>query len=123
MNKQDIQDHIIHAKWRIRNGYWRFSNFVRDQGGAFVDWVANHPTETIAFIGLGISGVKASQSLVVNHRINKANKRADRTYFDPSTHFRWDLKRKMTNNDRAYISTKKREGVDMYDILKDRNLI
>lgn len=70
-----------------------------------------------------IAGIKSGQSLMVNRRIKGERKRIDHTYYDPSTGMHWELKRKATNADRAEILRRKKAGQDVYDILRQMNLI
>ena len=67
--------------------------------------------------------VKTGQSLIVSRRAKVERSRIDHTYYDPSTGFHWELRRKPTNADRAEILKRKAEGVDTYDILKQMRLI
>lgn len=121
--KDSTKQKFQHIQWKIKNTCWRVENFVRDKGGALVDWVIEHPTETVGIVSLGVSGLKASQSLVVSHRTNKERDRIDRTYYDPSTGFHWSLRRKPTNQDRIEISKRKCAGEDVGKILTDLRLI
>lgn len=74
-------------------------------------------------IPLAIATVKAGQSLVVNRRIKGERSRIDHTYYDPSTGFHWDLRRKATNADRAEILRRRKAGQETYDILRQMGLI
>ena len=78
----------------------------------------------IAGVPIAIAGIKLGQSQLVNRRIKNERKRIDTTFYDPSTGFHWDLKRKATNKDRAMISKLKAEGeLSMYDILRKLDLV
>ena len=70
-----------------------------------------------------IAGIKSRQSLMVNRRIKGERKRIDHTYYDPQTGMHWELKRKASNADRAEILRRKKAGQDVYDILRQMNLI
>lgn len=88
-----------------------------------VHWVAENPEMTIAIIGGAAALIKSTQSLVVNQRIHAERRRIDHTYYDPSTGMHWELKRKATNADRAEILRRKKNGSDIYTILREMNLI
>lgn len=45
-------------------------------------------------------------------------KRIDHTYYDPSTGIHWELKRKLTNHERAELDRRRRNGEPVIDILK-----
>lgn len=74
-------------------------------------------------IPLAIATVKAGQSLVVNRRVKGERNRIDHTYYDPSTGFHWELRRKPSNADRAEILRRRKAGQETYDILKQMGLI
>lgn len=82
-------------------------------------FILDNPETVAACVGIGISLLRASRSLVVSHRVAQQNHRADFTFYDPHSGFRWDLKRKLTNNDRMIIGKRIKNGEDMYDILKN----
>lgn len=88
-----------------------------------VDWMVSNPEKVVAGIGLGIAVMQASRSLVVSHRVRSERKRIDRTYYDPSTGFHWDLRRAATNKDRMEILNRKKAGEDIVQILSDLKLI
>lgn len=87
-------------------------------------WLSKNP-EVLATIAVPIivSGIRSGQSLIVSHREQKKVDRADLTWYDRSTGLRWDLKRRMTNNDRMAITSLKADGMSSIDILMKLNLI
>jgi hypothetical protein len=96
---------------------------VVDKGGQLYEWGINNPEKIIAGIGVGTMFLRATQSLVVSHRVKMQHDYASRTYYDPSSRLRWDLCRKMTNADRIEITNRRAAGESIVDILKDRKLI
>jgi len=121
--KNETKEKLEHLKWRVQNQAIRVKNFAAEKGGMLIDWVVDNPAEAIGLVTLGVSGLKASQSLVVSHRNNKERKRIEQTYYDPSTGFHWNLRRKANNNDRLEISRRKKMGQETGDILRDLRLI
>lgn len=88
------------------------------------NWVKENPEATAAIaVPITVSAIRSGQSLIVSHREKKQIERADLTWYDRSTGLRWDLKRKMTNNDRKAITAMKANGADSIDILTQLNLI
>lgn len=87
------------------------------------EWAVDNPQASVSIITSAALLLRASQSLVVNHRINKERRYQDYTYYDRSNNFRWNLRRRMTNQDRAIIESRKRHGDSTYDILVDLRLI
>ena len=77
----------------------------------------------LASIPVVVALLKTGQSVSVNKRLRKERERIDNTYYDPSTGFHWELRRKATNKDRAEILRRKNNGQDTYTILKQMGLI
>lgn len=98
-------------------------SFLFNTGSQFLDFVVENPEKTVAAIGVVVTLLNATKSLQVTHRNKQEQKRKDYTYYDPHTGMRWDLRRRMTNNDRIYISQKRKIGKSMDSILKERGLI
>ena len=87
-------------------------------------WISENPEAAAAIaVPIIVSGIHSGQSLIVSHREKQKVDRADLTWYDRSTGLRWDLKRKMTNNDRQVITKAKADGMDSIDILMKLNLI
>ncbi len=88
-----------------------------------IEWSVNNPELVVTYIGVATAFLHSTRSIVVSHRVAAERKRIDQTYYDPSTGFHWDLRRKATNADRAEILRRKALGQDTYSILHDMRLI
>lgn len=88
-----------------------------------VNWGFENPEKVVMILGISASILKASQSLIVSHRVRMERARIDHTWYDPSTGMHWQLCRKATNADRAMILKMKQSGMDAYTILKQLRLI
>lgn len=88
-----------------------------------IQWGLDNPELAIAGIASVAALIRSTRSMVVSHRVATERNRIDHTYYDPSTGFHWDLRRKPTNNDRAEILRRKALGQDMYTILTEMRLI
>lgn len=86
-------------------------------------WALSNPQTFISILSSIAILLRASQSIVVSHRLRSENRRADYTYYDRRSGHRWELRRKLTNRDRAVIDRRKSSGDDMYDILSDLGVI
>lgn len=72
---------------------------------------------------VAIAAIRSGQSLIVNRRVKQERKRIDHTWYDPRTGMHWDLKRKVSNAERAEILRRRGEGQDAYTILRQMRLI
>ena len=86
-------------------------------------WVLNNPDMAITIFGLGISFLRATQSLVVSQRVYSERLRQDYRYYDSSNQVQWDLCRKLSNHDKSEILRRRKNGEDIYDILYSMNAI
>ena len=99
---------------------WEQTKSTASKAGRFV----SENKEMVAMgIPLAIATVKAGQSLVVSRRVNKDYHRKDHRLYDPSMGFSWELRRKLTNADRAEIRKRRKAGQDYYEILEELRLL
>ena len=99
---------------------WEQAKNVGSNGIRF----AKENKELVAMgIPLAIASVKAGQSLVVNRRIKNERRWKDRHIYDPSLGDSWELRRKLSNAERAEINRRRKDGQEMYDILSSLHLL
>lgn len=91
-----------------------------------IEWAKENPEKAITLATgtvVAVTGLlRASQSLVVNHRIRMEHRRADLRYWDPKTKMHWDLTRKLSNADRMLILERQAAGQRIDTILLDMGL-
>lgn len=110
----------------IENGFDASIDIVDDikkHVNSIGNFIVNNPEATMSLLSIVIMLLRASQSLVVSHRTYSERNRIDHTYYDPSTGHHWQLRRKLTNLDRQAITSRKRQGEDVFDILSDIHAI
>ena len=100
------------------------SHYALNLASQGIQWGIDHP-EIVTAVGVPvtIAAIRSSQSLIVSHRINKERKIVERTWYDHSNNFRWDLRRKMTNNDRKLLLQYKASGLSSEEALSKLRLI
>lgn len=113
---EDIRDKVKDEATRV----WNIASQKAEDG---LNWVINNPEMVLAGLGACAALLKASQSLVVSHRNAVERHRIDTTWYDPSTGFHWELKKKVSNAQRAEILRRKSEGQDVYTILSQMRLL
>lgn len=72
-----------------------------------------------AIVG-GLIGLKKYRSA---NNAQLERDRIDRTYYDPSTGAHWELRRKLTNDERAELMARRRGGEYTEDILDDMRVL
>lgn len=100
-----------------------FAMKAKITGTKTVQWVEENKELVMVMVPLAIACLKTGQSMLVSHRQMSERDRIDRTYYDPSTGFHWELRRRATNADRAEILRRKGQGQETYTILKQMGLI
>ena len=112
---------------KARDDVKEFAGKAYEQAKAKAIQVGKCVTENKEMVALGvpvaIAAIRSGQSLVVNRRVKKERSRINHTFYDPSTGFHWDLRRKPTNLDRAEFLRRKEAGQSTEDILRAMNLI
>lgn len=120
----DFNDRVREAKDRIAEGARRLGHNVNNVAKSFVIWALENPAQaTAVVVPVTIAAIRSSQSLIVSHRINKQRQIADSRIYDHSLGSHWDLKRPLTNNEKAYIASMRKQGVSMHDALDELGVI
>ena len=96
---------------------------ISEQANKLGTFIKENPEIVASIIGTLFSCRHIIRSLIVSHRTKRENERKDRTLYDPRTGFHYILKRTLSNADYKYISDRRKEGYDMYDILCSINAI
>lgn len=118
-----MNEKVEKAKEKAKEFGRKAASEAKRFGSEAVEFANRNREVLVIAVPVVIAGIKSGQSLIVNRRINSERKRIDHTYYDPSTGMHWELKRKASNADRAEILRRKRAGQDVYDILRQMNLI
>ena len=87
------------------------------------NWAVRNKEMIVISAPILIAGIKSGQSLLVNKRLKDERKRIDNTYYDPSTGAHWELKRKLSNDERAELMARRRNGEFVEDILDDMRVL
>lgn len=87
------------------------------------NWIKDNPEAVASIIGIIYSGRHIIRSLIVSARTRAENQRKERTIYDPRTGIHYILTRPLSNYDYQYISDRRKEGYDMYDILSSLKAI
>lgn len=108
---------------KVKNFARKAKDEAKMTGTKTVRWVEENKELVVIMVPLAIACLKTGQSMLVSHRQTSERARIDKTYYDPSTGFHWELRRKATNADRAEILRRKGQGQETYTILKQMGLI
>lgn len=84
-----------------------------------ISYICNNPEKILVAISSVAAVLRASQSIVVSHRVKTERKRMERSYYDPSSRMHWDLKRKLNNYEKSELIRRRKDGENVYDILHD----
>lgn len=84
-----------------------------------ISYICNNPEKIGVAIGATTALLRASQSIVVSHRVKSEQRRMERSYYDPSSRMHWDLRRKLNNYEKSELIRRRKNGENSYDILRD----
>ena len=105
----------------------KFVKAASEKISSGIEWAVENPEKAIAIasgaVALTAGLLRASQSLAVNHRLKMEYRRKDLRFYDPHTRIHWDLKRKLTNNDRVRILDATSKGRRIDEVLREMNLL
>ena len=87
------------------------------------EWIRDNPEAVASVIGILYTGRHIIRSLIVSARTRAENQRKERTIYDPRTGIHYILTRQLSSYDYQYISDRRKEGYDMYDILSSLKAI
>lgn len=96
----------------------KVKSFVDEKWRATKKFACEHGKEIIVALPVIIGGVTGIYKTFKPTNYEQERKRIDHTYYDPSTGLHWELKRKLTNNERAELDRRRRDGEAVIDILK-----
>ena len=120
----DFNDRIREAKDRVIDEARKLGHNANNVAKSFVIWALDNPAQaTEVVVPVTIAAIRSSQSLIVSHRINKQQRLANSRIYDHSLGAHWDLKRPLTNNEKAYIASMRQQGVSLHDALDKLNVI
>lgn len=85
--------------------------------GEAYTWCVGHKEELIGLIPLGLGLIGLAKQLKPTKQETE-RERIDTTYYDPHTGLHWQLRRKLTNDERAELARRQRLGEYTEDILE-----
>lgn len=87
------------------------------KAGEAYTWCVGHKEELIGLIPLGLGLIGLAKQLKPTKQETE-RERIDTTYYDPHTGLHWQLRRKLTNDERAELARRQRLGEYTEDILE-----
>lgn len=99
--------------------YLRFKAKVREKIRAGWEWCVDNK-ETLILLGTGAGAAINGLSKLSSTRRTE-EKRVE--YYDPHTGAHWQLKRRLTNDERAELMRRQRNGEYTEDILEDMRVL
>ena len=124
INTENVKKHLQNWGTAAKHYASEAADYIFSKGCRIIDWVIDNPEAAAAIVvPITVNGLRSAQSMIVSHREKKKAERVDYTWYDRSTGLRWDLKRKMTNNDRQAIMEMKARGMSTIEILNTLRLI
>lgn len=113
--KEKLRDKFSEAKTKLKN-----------KAGEAGRRIADHAETILKLTPIVLAIATGTVKFIRTVRGSAADRHEDRMgkcYYDPSSGFHWDLRRKLTNEERIEISRRKREGEFTEDILKSMRVL
>ena len=93
--------------------------FLSDAWG----WCKENKEELLVLVPLGLAAARGVKNLRTTTTRDSERDRIDKTYYDPCTGAHWELRRKLTNDERAELMARRRNGEFTEDILDDMRVL
>lgn len=87
------------------------------------NWCKENKEELLVLVPLGLAAARGVKNLRATTTRDSERDRIDHTYYDPSTGAHWELKRKLSNDERAELMARRRNGEYVEDILDDMRVL
>lgn len=95
---------------------------VKLKTGEAYHWCIGHKEELIGLIPLALGLIGVAKQLRPTKQETERD-RIDHTYYDPCTGMHWQLRRKLTNDERAELARRRRLGEYTEDILQKMRVL
>lgn len=96
---------------------------IIEKKGKAKQWVTEHKDDIVYVCYIVVITGATVAPIIRRARRNHIDIRREYQIYDPSTGFRWDLRRKLTNNQKLMIEDRRRNGESYGHILRDMNLL
>ena len=90
---------------------------IKLKTGEAYRWCVGHKEEVLGLIPLGLGLIGLAKQFKPTKQETE-RERIDTTYYDPHTGLHWQLRRKLTNDERAELARRQRLGEYTEDILE-----
>lgn len=113
--REKVRDKLSEAKTKLKN-----------KAGEAGRWIMDHAETILKLTPVVLAIATGTVKFIRTVRGSAADRHEDRMgkcYYDPSSGFHWELKRKLTNDERVEISRRKRDGEFTEDILKSMRVL
>lgn len=112
MRRERIKNSIIKVKGDIKNFMSDAWNFCKE-----------NKEELVVLVPLGLAAATGIKNLRSSTTRDSERQRIDHTYYDPCTGAHWQLRRQLTNGERAELMARRRAGEFTEDILEDMRVL
>lgn len=123
LKEDGTEDKAAMRRQKIRNFVQDTAEKAKQSLQKAWNWSMDHK-EDLMWAGAAIAGVLAGvKKLTATTTQDSERYRIEHTYYDPSTGAHWQLKRQLSNSERAELMARRRAGEYTEDILSDMRVL
>ena len=123
VNEDGTEDKEAMRREKIKNSLIKVKDGVKDFMSSAWKFCKENKEELVVLVPLGLAAATGIKSLRSSTTRDSERQRIDTTYYDPCTGAHWQLRRQLTNTERAELMARRRAGEFTEDILEDMRVL
>lgn len=123
LKEDGSEDKQAMRKEAIKNALRNAKDGVKDFMSGAWNFCKENKEELVVLVPLGLAAATGIKNLRSSTTRDSERHRIDTTYYDPCTGAHWQLKRQLSNDERAELMARRRRGEYTEDILEDMRVL
>lgn len=123
VNEDGTEDRKAMRREKIKSSLIKVKDGVKDFMSDAWNFCKENKEELVVLVPLGLAAATGIKSLRSSTTRDSERQRIDTTYYDPCTGAHWQLRRQLTNSERAELMARRRAGEFTEDILEDMRVL
>lgn len=123
LNEDGTEDKMAMRREKIKNSLIKVKDGVKTFMSDAWKFCKENKEELVVLVPLGLAAATGIKNLKSSTTKDSERQRIDHTYYDPTTGAHWQLRRPLTNSERAELMARRRAGEFTEDILEDMRVL
>lgn len=123
MNEDGKMDKVATAKQRAKEILTEVGRKTKSALSSGWNFVKDNREDLVVLVPLGVAAVTGLKKATQKTTVDSERYRIDHTYYDPHTGRHWELRRKMSNDERMELEERQAAGELTGHILRDMRIL